>query len=428
MAKKINSVLKEVSNKLELDRGRIKEIEDLTRRFLKELRDNIRKSGLDADAFVGGSLAKETMVKKDIYDIDIFIRFGKKHSNNELSELTWKILNKSGDLHIQRIHGSRDYFRIKISDDLVFEIIPVKKIRRPKEAENITDLSYSHVTYIKKRIKGTKIPNEIKLAKAFCYANNCYGAESYINGFSGYGLELLIYNYKSFLKFMKAMVKVKEEKLVIDIEKHHKNKRNVLLDLNESKLQSPVILVDPTYKTRNVLAALSKETFGKFQKACKNFLKNPRISAFEKKSVDIEKIKKNAERRGNEFILIEAKTNKQEGDIAGSKLKKFYEHLREEIGEYFDVKSNGFEYEKGKSAKFFFVVKRKKEVIAKGPLKSQEKHVKKFKRKHKSTFTKEGRLYSKKRFDFSGEEFFKNWKLRNLKKLKEMNITYLRIV
>jgi len=53
-----------------------------------------------------------------------------------------------------------------------------------------------------------KILDEIRIAKAFCYANNCYGAESYISGFSGYALELLVYHYKSFLKFIKSMVKL----------------------------------------------------------------------------------------------------------------------------------------------------------------------------------------------------------------------------
>ena len=47
------------------------------------------------------------------------------------------------------------------------------------------------------------------------------------------------------------------------------------MDLNSSKLNSPIIPIDPTYKQRNVLAALSKETFEMFQKSCKEFLENP---------------------------------------------------------------------------------------------------------------------------------------------------------
>jgi tRNA nucleotidyltransferase (CCA-adding enzyme) len=93
----------------------------------------------------------------------------------------------------------------------------VKKISKPKEAENITDLSYSHVNYIKKRIKNKKILDEIRIAKAFCYATNTYGAESYIGGFSGYAIELLVYHYGSFLKFIKAISKLDGKKEIIDI-------------------------------------------------------------------------------------------------------------------------------------------------------------------------------------------------------------------
>ncbi|MEJ2268137.1 MAG: hypothetical protein P8X70_03615, partial [Nanoarchaeota archaeon] len=163
---------------------------------------------------------------------------------------------------------------------------------------------------------------EIKLAKVFCYANNCYGAESYIRGFSGYGLELLIHYYGSFLKFIKAISKAKN-KIIIDIEKHYKNKNEILMNVNNSKLKSPIILIDPTYKQRNVLAALSKETFTRFQKVCRKFLENPSIKDFEIKEIDLEKIEKNTKNKNYEFILIKAETKKQQGDIAGTKLLKF---------------------------------------------------------------------------------------------------------
>ncbi|KKM97203.1 hypothetical protein LCGC14_1170500, partial [marine sediment metagenome] len=76
-----------------------------------------------------------------LYGIDVFIRFNKKYKK-EISELTGKILE---GFNKKRIHGSRDYFRIKINSSFFVEIIPVKKIKNSRESENITDLSYSHV-------------------------------------------------------------------------------------------------------------------------------------------------------------------------------------------------------------------------------------------------------------------------------------------
>jgi len=421
MTQNINSVLKEVLERVEPTKEELKYIRNLLEDFIKKLRKNIKTQKINAEIFVGGSFAKETVIRKDHYDIDIFIRFDKKYKN--ISDLTKKILGRQNFI---KIHGSRDYFRIKASKDLFFEIIPVKKIKTPREAENITDLSYSHVRYIKRKIKSEKTLDDIRLAKAFCYGNNCYGAESYVNGFSGYALELLIYHYGSFLKFLRAITKIKEQE-VIDIEKHHKNKQQILMDINAAKLGSPIVLIDPTYKQRNTLAALSYETFRKFQRACRNFLKNPTIKAFEIKKIDFEKVRKDARKRGYEFILLEAKTKKQEGDIAGSKLLKFYKHLGNEIEKYFGIKDRGFEYGGKKSAKYFFVVKPKKELLIRGPLESQKEHIKKFKKKYKKVFIKRGKIYSRKKIDFTLKKFLNDWKIKKKKQIKDMSISELRV-
>jgi len=275
MKKNIRGILKEVLKNIKISKKEEEKINNSLNEVLKHIKKNISKLKTDAEIFVGGSFAKETMIKTEKYDIDVFIRFDKKYKR-EISELTGKILK---GFNKTRIHGSRDYFRIKINSSFFVEIIPVKKIKNSRESENITDLSYSHVIYIKRKLKSKKILDEIRLAKAFCYANNCYGAESYIRGFSGYGLELLIYYYGSFLKFIKAIEKM-SGKVVIDIEKHFKNKQEILMNLNSSKLQSPIVLIDPTYKQRNALAALSDETFEKFRKSCKKFLKNPGLDLF----------------------------------------------------------------------------------------------------------------------------------------------------
>ena len=69
------------------------------------------------------------------------------------------------------------------------------------------------------------------------------------------------------------------------------------MDLNSAKLNSPIILVDPTYKQRNALAALSDETFEKFKSACKKFLKNPSLKSFEIKKTNLERVKVDAKKK-----------------------------------------------------------------------------------------------------------------------------------
>lgn len=429
--KNINIILKEVLEKVKPNEEELKSINDLLKDFISELEKNKKRLRINAQIFVGGSFAKKTLIKKDYYDIDIFVRFDKKYSKENLSNFVEKIIGKSSKNKgnkCEKVHGSRDYFRVKVRDDLFFEIVPVKKIKNQKEAENVTDLSYFHVNYVNKKLKGN-ILDEVLLAKAFCHATGCYGAESYIKGFSGYALELLIYHYKSFSKFIIAMTKVKDkEKLVIDSEKYYKNKAQVLMDINGAKLQSPIILVDPTHKQRNILAALSEETFKKFQLACRNFIKNPSQKAFENKGIDFEKIESDAKRKKLDFILLEATTNKQEGDIAGSKLLKFYNHLGNEIKRYFEIKSSGFEYSGKKTARFAFAVKKKSEILIKGPSTNQEKHVKRFKSAHKKTFVKNKRIYAKEKTDFQLRDFITRWKDSNIDRIKEMYIFGLKVL
>ncbi len=449
MTKKFDSILKQVLEKVEPSKKELDVINTSLKEFLEKFKKKLKNSKIDAEVFVGGSFAKKTVIKKDNYDADIFLRFP-KNKNKEISNLTGKILKNMKLEKVLIVHGSRDYFQVKINPYFFIEIIPVLKVKSPKEAENITDLSYSHVKYINKKIKSAKLLDEIRIAKAFCYANHCYGAESYIKGFSGYALELLVYHYGSFLKFIKAVSKMNNlpsrsrgkvtpregartsyeasNKVVLDIEKHHKNKQAVLMDVNSSKLQSPIILIDPTYKQRNVLAALSDETFEKFKKDCNKFLKSPSIKAFKIKKTDLKKIKQNAKKKNFEFILIETKTNKQEGDVAGSKLLKFYKHLNYEVEKFFDVKNKGFNYNHKKSARCFFVVKNKKEILLQGPNISDLKNVKEFKKKHKNYFTKKNKIYAKEKIRFNIKEFVNSWKKKNKKKIKEMYIEELKIV
>jgi len=315
MGKKINLIFEKVLEKSKPSSSELKEINKSLENFKKKFKERLKSRKIDAEIFIGGSFAKKTMVKKGTYDIDIFLRFDKKYDSNEISNLAYQSLRGIKKLSV--IHGSRDYFRIQSGRKLFFEIVPVIKINlhQKEKAENITDLSYAHVNYIRKKIKAKKYFDEITLAKVFCHANNCYGAESYIKGFSGYSLELLVYYYKSFLKFIRAVSKLKAgEKLVIDIEKNFRNKQEILMNLNASKLSSPIILIDPTCKQRNALAALSEETFEAFRENCRKFLKNPTEKAFEIKKFDFEKIKTGALNKGFDFILLMAKNAKAKGD------------------------------------------------------------------------------------------------------------------
>ena len=167
MNKRVENVLEEALLESKPSKQEVEKINLYLKEFLAKFKKILSSSGIDAEVFVQGSFAKKTLIKKDKYDVDIFVRFDKKYLKEDLSELTSKILNKLKlKSPISRIHGSRDYFRVDMEPGLYFEIVPVMKVTNPKNAENITDLSYYHVKYINKRLD-EKLSDDVILAKSF---------------------------------------------------------------------------------------------------------------------------------------------------------------------------------------------------------------------------------------------------------------------
>jgi|SRR3989344_1901134 len=420
----LKRVLEEERKAIALDKKTFAKLKKESKNVVLIFKEEIRRLKILAEPFIGGSFAKETLLNKEGYDVDIFVRFDWRNERigDKLKEIVYAV-NKRLGYKKEEVHGSRDYFRLENKEGVSFEIVPVYKIKNPREARNVTDLSYFHVNYIRKKLKGDAIKKEVLLAKKFCAAQGVYGAESYIQGFSGYGLECLIVYYKTFVKMLKGLIKIKE-RIIIDSEKKYKNENAILLSLNESKLKSPIVLIDPTWKERNVLAALSKESFNKFQEAARKFLENPSREFFELKRINLDKIK----RLSGEFVHIKIYTDKQAGDIAGTKMKKFSRHLKMELGRYFHILKEEFNYGEGQEADFYLDVESKKEVIKQGPPVGIKLGVIKFKEKNKNVFEKEGRLYSKEKIDFSAKEFIGKFAKDKKDRLKEMGIIGLKVI
>lgn len=422
----INEILKREKEILIPKNEDLKKLNDNIKELVSLLEKEIKKQKINVDVFIGGSFARGTLLKIDKCDIDIFVRFDWKI--DDISSLLERIVNgmsKGRGLKIVKIHGSRDYFRIE-KDKVIFEIIPVYKIRKPREARNVTDLSYFHVNYVKRKLRRIKLAKEIISAKRFCQAQRVYGAESYIQGFSGYALECLIIYYKSFLKMLRELVKV-EDRVILDPEKHYRNKEEVLFSLNESRLQSPIILVDPTWKERNVLAALSKDTFKRFKDKAREFLKKPSMNFFEFIGIDADNLRKVAKSRKGEFVHSKIYTDKQKGDIAGTKMKKFSRFLENEIKKYFDIFAHEFNYDKGQEADFYLVVKQKNKIVIYGPPLNMKEHAAAFRKRHKKAFEKGGNLYAEEKVDFSCKKFLEKFAKDQKKKLEEMGIVEMKV-
>ncbi len=428
--KNTNQILANVVKKITSSSEERTNINKILSTFEAKLRPKLKKYG--AKIFIGGSLAKQTLVKRDSdtsYDIDIFIPFPYskfKNKSSKLSDFLQQSL-KNAKINYSMLKGSRNYFQVKFKN-LTLELIPILAIKKASEALNITDISPLHVSYVLGKIKkNKKLSDEIKLAKAFCYASDCYGAESYIRGFSGYALEVLVSYYGSFLKFLSNAVKWKipksfETRIIIDPKHYYKLKQQLLKEMNEAKLHSPIILVDPVQKERNACAALSFETLKKFIEVSKKFLAHPSESYFFKEKINIDKLKSAAKKSRAKFITLKASSFKNKIDVAGAKLKKLYEFL------YFSLKKNGFKVLKGEFdfnektylATFYFILKEpEKNYIVRGPpLNVQEKYIKAFKKKWPRAFVKNNQLWAKSKRDITNlRELLKSISKAQLKEM-----------
>ena len=107
------------------------------------IKDEIKKQKMGAEVFIGGSFVRGTLVKKKDYDVDIFIRFDWEYENLtfELEKIVKNLCKKIKESYI-KIHGSRDYFRIK-RNGVIFEIIPVLKIKKPNDNQQFNGRSNS---------------------------------------------------------------------------------------------------------------------------------------------------------------------------------------------------------------------------------------------------------------------------------------------
>lgn len=348
--------------------------------FLADAEKEAKKLKIRAMPVLGGSFAKNTWLKGD-YDVDIFFAFDLKYKDTDLSEMLSRILAKFKPL---RIHGSRDYFQIR--NGMCLEIIPVLNIKKAADAQNVTDFSLWHVDWTNK--KGKKLKNDIRIAKKFCKAQRVYGAESYIRGFSGHVLDILVIHYGGFLQLLKAATKW-TPKVIIDTENYHKGK--ALQFINKSKTESALLVVDPVQPGRNASAAISQEQFDKFVKSATQFIKNPSQEFFIKKPIDENLLRKKG-------TLLKIFITPVEGveNVIGVKMLKAGQFLQKKL-EDFEVVLTEWEWDKKNPAVWHYVVRKKElpaETTFEGPPLKFKEHCDRFKKAHKKTFIKSGKVFA----------------------------------
>ncbi len=392
----------------------------------------IKKKRVDAEAILGGSIAKGTFLRND-YDCDVFVKFDfEKYKEKNISKILKSILNK---FKPKTLNGSREYFQF-FKEKIKFEVVPVLNIKNARDAINVMDVSPLHVDWTKRRIKkNPRLADEVRMARAFCKANKVYGAESFIKGFSGHVIDILTIHYGGFLNLLKNAEKwgekeKKEEKAVVDPENYHKGK--ALFNLNASKTEGPLVLVDPVQPDRNAAASVSKENFEILVNAAGNFLKNPSEKFFEEKAGIEEEYHKYKSK--NALLKLEVSAFHGKEDVVGCKLLKAFEYIADKLrANDFAVVKKDWSWDREKKAFFYYVLDKtalkktaaSKYIIIKGPPMNLKEHAERFRKKHKETFVKKNILFAKTRRKFlKPEELIKDLKQDKYlrEKVKEIRI------
>ena len=384
--------MNEVLAKITPDKAERTKVQQAATSFLQRLNSKFKQG---TKAILGGSGAKDTWLAGN-HDVDVFVVFPYQQYAPKTAELpddVEPVLKKVfPGIGIQRLHGSRDYFQLNY-EQLNFEVIPLLKISKASQAKNITDISPLHSLWVNKKTR--KLKGEIRLAKQFLRARGLYGAESYITGFSGYVVEILIAHYGSLERLLKASQtwKVKE---VIDVEKYYA-KKDALFQLNKSKTQSPLIVIDPVDKNRNAAAALSLEKFLLLKKVAKDYLRKPTAAFFEPKMIDFPQLQKEAEKKKLNLVYLSVLPLPGKEDVVGIKLLKAFTFLQQKLAP-FSVKKSGWEWNKKETAQFYFFLEKKQlpaVEIRPGPPLKLTPFVEDFKKKNKETFIENGKILAR---------------------------------
>ena len=352
---------------------------------LAQINKQLQLRELQAQATPGGSVAKNTFLRSS-HDVDVFVRFAHSYEDEDLSDL---LENALSTYKPRRVHGSRDYFLFDYRG-YTFEVVPVLAITSAQQARNVTDASPLHVMYFKKR--GVGLEDEVRLAKQFAKAAGVYGAESYLRGFSGHVLDLLIIHHQSCYELVKAAARW-QAPVVIDLEEHHQNPLVVI----DSSKHGPLLLVDPIQPQRNAAAALSQEQFAAFRVRCQEFLEAPSVEFFKIPEFSVEQVQKRVHNKPS-LVLLLTPPSDDKTDVAGSRVRKFFERLRDEfIRAGFTLEEADWHFEEDEPSTAWFVFA-EEELPAveerEGPPITQEEHAKRFREEHADVVEKQGRLYA----------------------------------
>lgn len=293
------------SEKLQKQKDSI--VEQVIRLVQKQVSSHPQITGIE----IVGSFAKGTWLP-DKADIDIFIKFQTNVSEKEFSELGKKIGFASlKDYKPYVRYAQHPFVEAEVRGTKV-NLVPCYDVQEGGW-KSAADRSPFHTRFMINSLTG-QMKNEVRLLKAFLRANDIYGAEIARQGFSGYVAEVLVLNFGSFAGVIKAISELKQGQIIGKATK---------------EFDTAVVIMDPIDSNRNLGAAISTESVGRFVLVSRAFLKKPSISFF--------KPKKKPQRKPNDLrknvLVLSFRYKQRSPDIIWGQLKRATTSIATQIEE-----------------------------------------------------------------------------------------------
>jgi len=284
------SIEQEVLRRITPSEEQRREVEEAVSLLLQHIERERDRMGLDVGVRLVGSVAKGTFLPNP--DIDIFLMFPEGTDRRELEEkglAVGRAVLGGEERYAEHpyIHGMYRGFEV--------DIVPCYDITDTSELRSAVDRTPFHTEFIRRRIQEWQ-RDEVRKVKQFMKGIGTYGADAKVQGFSGYLIELLVLRYGDFPEVLRAGANWSYgETLWLD-------------EPGTEEFDDPLVFYDPVDPARNVASALSIDSFALFIHACREYLKEARISFFfprPRPVMTVEQVKRTMRERETSLLLLE---------------------------------------------------------------------------------------------------------------------------
>ncbi len=252
----------------------------------------------DVEIGLMGSAAKGTALRGN-QELDIFILMPKSWPLDDMQKkgLQWAKTAMRG-LKTELNYAQHPYLKVHM-DGIKVDLVPSYKLHNFEKLGSAVDRSQLHTVWVNARLH-EQGRDDVRLLKQFFKALGVYGAQTRVEGFSGYLCELLVIHYGGFAQALHAM---KDWKMPVALDPAHHHPEAAVL---KHFPNTPLVVIDPVDENRNVAAVVSRTSMSRAVLASRTFMQEPSRAFFfrEKEVHSPAKLRQMIKARGTKTLVL----------------------------------------------------------------------------------------------------------------------------